>query len=187
MVYRIDRNYTIVHVDGAFRRFAAAASFPQLPDHVLGRSLWSCIADDERRAVYAALVGRARAGHIVRVQTRWDSPSLIRTVDMEISPLPGGEVEIACAAGSARLASPAPPSDSDLLRICAWCYRVDRGGIWQGIEDVVAEERLLERPTVPIVTHGICDDCLTDAAAQLEPAAARAVRATQPRGRAWSA
>ena len=185
MVYRIDSNDTIVHVDGAFRRFAAAVGLPELPDDVLGRSLWSCIADDELRAVYTALVRRARAGHLVRVQTRCDSPSLMRSVDMDISPLPGGEIEIACTAGAARLASPALPSVNELLRLCAWCYRVDRGDSWQGIEDVVAEERLLERPTIPIVTHGICDDCLIDAAAQLETAAVLAPG--QPRGRAWSA
>jgi hypothetical protein len=168
VVYRIDSNDRIVHVDGAFRRFAEAVGVPHLPDDALGLSLWSFIDDDELRAVYTALVRRARAGHVVRVQTRCDSPSLMRRVDMDISPLPGDEVEIACTAGSARLASPALPSGSELLRLCAWCYRADRGGIWQGIENVVAEERLLERPTIPIVTHGICDDCLTEAAAQIE-------------------
>jgi hypothetical protein len=187
VVYRIDSNDTIVHVDGAFRRFAEAVGVPDLPDDVLGRSLWGCIADDELRAVYTALVRRARAGHIVRFQTRCDSPSLWRRVDVEISPLPDGGVEIACTAGAARLASPAVASGSDLLRVCAWCYRVHRDGSWQGIEDVVAEERLLERPTIPIVTHGICDECLADAAAQLETAAAVAPRPAQPRGRAWSA
>lgn len=172
MVYRIDDNDTIVHVDGAFRRFATAVGVPELPDNALGRSLWSCIADDELRAVYTALVRRARAGHVVRVQTRCDSPSLMRMVQMDISPCPGGQVEIACRADGARLASPALPSGSELLRLCAWCYRVDCGGTWRGIEDVVAEERLLEQPTVPIVTHGICEECLADAAAKLETAVA---------------
>jgi hypothetical protein len=102
VVYRIDSNDTLVHVDGAFRRFAQAVGVPDLPNAVLGRSLWSCIADDELRAVYTALVARARAGHVVRVKTRCDSPSLMRQVDMDISPLPGGEVEIACTAGAAR-------------------------------------------------------------------------------------
>jgi hypothetical protein len=171
MVYRIDDNDTIVHVDGAFRRFATAVGVPELPDNALGRSLWSCIADDELRAVYTALVRRARAGHVVRVQTRCDSPSLMRMVQMDISPCPDGQVEIACRADGARLASPALPSGSELLRLCAWCYRVDCGGTWRGIEDVVAEERLLEQSTVPIVTHGICEECLADAAAKLETAA----------------
>jgi hypothetical protein len=172
MVYRIDANDVIVRVDGAFRRFARAVGLPELPDDALGQSLWNFIADDELRAVYAALVGRARAGgRTVQVQTRCDSPSLMRTVEMDISPRPGGEVEIACRAGTARLIGPGPPSRSELLRLCAWCYRAERGGSWRGIEDVVAEEHLLEQPTVPLVTHGICDDCLADTAAQLEPAA----------------
>jgi hypothetical protein len=171
MVYRIDSNDVIVHVDGAFRRFAAAVGVPELPENALGRELWSFIADEELRALYSALVARARGGRVVQVETRCDSPTLSRTVQMDISLLPNGEVEIACKLGGVRLRSPALPSGSELLRLCAWCYRADRGGTWRGIEEVVADERLLEQPIVPLVTHGICDDCLGDAAAQLEAAA----------------
>jgi hypothetical protein len=170
MVYRIDSHDMIVHVDGAFRRFADAVGVPDLPEDSLGYELWTFIGDEELRAVYKALVSRARAGHVVRLETRCDSPSLMRTVEMDISPLPNGDVEIACRAGGARLITPALASGSELLRLCAWCYRVDCGGVWRGIEDVVAEQHLLEQPTVPLVTHGICDDCLADTAAQLETA-----------------
>jgi hypothetical protein len=88
---------------------------------------------------------------------------------MEIVALADNGVEFRCRLGRARLISPALPSGSELLRVCAWCYRAHRGG-WRDIEEVVADEHLLERPTVPVVTHGICDDCLAGAAAQLDPA-----------------
>ena len=71
-------------------------------------------------------------------------------------------------AGPARLLGPALASGSELLRVCAWCYRAERDGVWRGIEDVVVAEGLLQRPTVPVVTHGICDECLADTSAALE-------------------
>ena len=36
----------------------------------------------------------------------------------------------------------------------------------------MADEHLLERDTVPVVTHGICDACLAETAAELDPVAA---------------
>ena len=171
MIYRIDAQDVIVHVDGAFRRFAEDAGAPDLPDAAIGRPLWSFIGDDELTAVYAALVARARAGRTVQVQTRCSSPSLAGVVEMDIKPRPEGGIEFECRAGRARLLCHAIPS-GDLLRLCAWCYRAERDGVWRGIEDVVVAEGLLERRTVPIVTHGICDECLADTSAALDGAGA---------------
>jgi hypothetical protein len=53
-----------------------------------------------------------------------------------------------------------------LLRMCAWCFRVEDDG-WHGAEHVVAERGLLLGAPLPDVTHGICPDCL---APQLEEA-----------------
>jgi hypothetical protein len=170
VIYRIDSADRLAYVDGAFHRFADAAGVPDLADQWYGRSVWQCIGDDELRAVFVALVARARGGRTVRVSTRCDSPSLARSVAMEIAPVGDGGVEFRCRLGRARLMSPALPSASDLLRLCAWCYRADLGG-WRDIEEVVATEHLLERATVPIVTHGICDACLAETAAQLDRAA----------------
>jgi hypothetical protein len=168
MIYRIDRNDVVVHVDGAFRRFADAAGVSDLSDRALGRSLWSFIADDELRALYVALVARARSGRTVHVNTRCDSLSLACSVAMEIAPRANGEVEFTCRLGDAKLLAPVVPGNSDFLRLCAWCYRADRGG-WRDIEEVIASEQLLERATLPLITHGICDACLAEAAAELDP------------------
>ena len=61
MIYRIDSDDRLVYADGAFHRFAAAAGIPDLAHEWYGRSLWQSIGDDELRAVFVALVGRARA------------------------------------------------------------------------------------------------------------------------------
>jgi hypothetical protein len=171
VIYRIDAEDNLVHADGAFHRFAHAAGVPDLAERWYGRSLWDCIGDDELRAVFVALVARVRGGRTVEVSIRCDSPSLARAIAMEIAPARDGSVEFRCRLDEARLITPALTTGDDLLRLCAWCYRADRDG-WRDIEDVVADERLLERSTVPVVTHGICDGCMTEAAAKLDPAVA---------------
>ena len=168
MIYRIDANDHLVYADGAFHRFADAAGVPTLPAQWAGQSLWGCIADDELRAVFVALVARARSGHTVAFNTRCDSPSLNRTVAMEISPWSAGGVEFRCTLAEAELRAPERGSSCDLLRVCAWCYRAHSGGEWHDIEDVVAGQQLLEHITMPVVTHGICDACLAETAAELD-------------------
>ena len=167
MVYRIDSNDRLVYVDGAFRRFAEASGVPDLTDRWLGQSLWQCIGDDDLRSVFVALVGRARAGHSLSVNTRCDSPSVARAVVMEIVPTGDGGVEFRCGLGESRIIADPETSTGDLLRVCAWCYRADHGG-WRGIEEVVATEHLLERAAVPLITHGICGACLAETAAELD-------------------
>jgi hypothetical protein len=173
MIYTIDRNDVLVHVDGAVGHFAGATGVPNLCDGAVGQSLWTFIADDELRSLYVALVARARGGRVVHVSTRCDSPSMARSVAMEIAPRADGGVEFTCRLDDAALIARVRPGGSDLLRLCAWCYRADRGG-WRDIEEVIASEQLLERSTLPVVTHGICDACLAEAAAKLDPLTASA-------------
>src|SRR5215218_3529559 len=106
VIYRIDAQDRLVYADGAFHRFADAAGVPDLAEQWYGRSIWQCIGDDELRAVFVALVARARAGRTVAVNTRCDSPGLARSVAMEIAPASGGGVEFRCRLGSARLMTP---------------------------------------------------------------------------------
>lgn len=167
MVYRIDKDDRLVYADGAFHRFAAAAGVPDLPARWLGQSLWHSIGDDELRAVFVALVGRARAGNLVTVSTRCDTTSVARAVAMEIAPTGDGGVEFRCGLEEAQIVAAPPLSSSELLRVCAWCWRADYDG-WRAIEEVVEAMQLLQRATVPIITHGICDACLSETAAGLD-------------------
>lgn len=169
VIYRIDSHDRLAYADGAFHRFADAAGVPHLPAEWLGKSLWDCIDDDELRAVFVALVARARSGHTVAFSTRCDSPSLERMVDMEIAPWTDGGVEFRCTLGEAALASRVKPNSCcDILRVCAWCYRANCDGVWRDIETVVADQHLLEHARMPIITHGICEACLAEAGAELD-------------------
>jgi len=171
VIYRIDRNDTLVYADGAFRRFAASVGQPDVRERVLGRSLWEFIGDPELSALHMALVGRAREGNRITIRTRCDTENFARSIEMTFVSDAAGGVEVRCRLAGAELISPefAPcaDEDGDMLRLCAWCYRAERDG-WHDIEEVVTAEHLLERPAAPFITHGICDDCLAELHAELD-------------------
>jgi hypothetical protein len=171
VIYRIDRNDALVYADGAFRRFAASVGEPDLEERMLGEPLWAFIGDPDLSALHMALVGRAREGNVITIRTRCDSEHFTRSVEMTFRPQPDVGVELRCRLAGAELRrprmAPGEPDGGAMLRVCAWCYRAERDG-WHDLEQVVTAEHLLERPSGPLITHGICDDCLADVHAELD-------------------
>jgi hypothetical protein len=168
MVHRIDAHDRLIDFDAASHAFAAANGVPDLPEQWLGRSLWETSESSQVNMVFRALVERARGGIPVRVPARCDSPSLLGFVEIALTADPDGVVTFTSQLTGARFANSRKATNrfitvlnpDEVLRMCAWCFRVNGDG-WRGIEDVVAERGLLLRDEVPEVTHGICPDCLT--------------------------
>jgi hypothetical protein len=160
-----------VYADGAFRRFAASVGEPDLGERMLGQPLWAFIGDPDVSALHMALVSRAREGREITIRTRCDSEHFARSIEITFRPQEDGGVELRCRLAGAELISlnlPVTETDDDeMLRLCAWCYRAERDG-WRDIEEVVTAEHLLERPSGPLITHGICADCLADLYAKLD-------------------
>src|SRR5947209_973097 len=76
----------LVEVNDAWTRFAHNNGAPELaPDAVLGRSLWTFIADPTTRRLYEALVARAREGSPRTVPYRCDVPAAKRLMRMTIT------------------------------------------------------------------------------------------------------
>jgi hypothetical protein len=180
MVHRIDAHDRLIGFDSAFRAFAAANGAPDLPEQWLGRSLWDVTSSSQINMVFRSLVERARRGVPVKVPGRCDSPSLLGFVEMALTGRPDGEVEISSMLIGARFANALKRTNrfntvanpEDVLRVCAWCFRVDADGDgWRGIEEVVAERGLLLRDEAPDVTHGICPDCMRERMAEVTAAA----------------
>jgi hypothetical protein len=84
---------------------------------------------------------------------------------MRLSSEEGSVVEFASTLESEEAREPVAlldcrqPRNDQFLRICSWCQRVKLGSIWLPIEVVVVELSLMTAPTVPAITHGICEDC----------------------------
>jgi len=167
IIYQLDRDGRILSVNEAWDDFAQEnGGEAVLADRVLGRPLGQYISDPVTRALYEHLVDRARrSGQDVRFRLRCDSPGRRRLLEVRIAPAPDDGVEFRTRVvdSSERdvpvLLDPAAPRGGDFIGMCSWCQRLDVGGRWMEVEDVVRELRLFERPAVPQLSHGICPDC----------------------------
>lgn len=167
IIYRIDQDDRLTYVNQAWCDFARANDGGAvMPDRILGRNFWDFIGGDAVRDVYQRLVKVARTGRTVRVPFRCDSSEHRRQMEMVVEPLGNGEVQITSRILEEERRAPIPLFDSSvprshaLLRVCSWCHSVaDSAGRWMPLETAVVELRLLDRSSLPGVTHGICPAC----------------------------
>ena len=103
----------------------------------------------------------------IRFPFRCDSPELRRFMIMEISPLPDGAVNFSTwideesKRDRIRLLDPGEPRDLDrLLRMCAWCKKLDvMGGVWLELEEALSRFAVFDQDPLPQITHGVCTPC----------------------------
>ncbi len=172
--YRVNDRDEIVFVNQAWDTFASANAGEHLTSpHVLGRPLWGFITDRTTRALYQDILARVRSGSSVRFVLRCDSPECRRLLEMEVWRGLDDVTDFRVRPLSQEAREPQPLLDSDrphseaLLRVCGWCKKVDVGGRWAEVEEAVSLLLLFERPLLPDVTHGICEDCYSRMVATL--------------------
>jgi len=185
VAYILDAEDRVAAVDEAWDTFAVAEGAPQLAGgRIIGRPFAASLADAHTRELCALLFQAARqSGRTVVVPFRCDSATVRRFMQLAIEPRPGGEL---CMSTTLLREEPRPavalldetaPRSEDLVRICGWCKRVPLpGGDWVEVEHAMRELGLLERSTLPRLSHGICPTCSARLEAQLEtlgPTAAR--------------
>jgi hypothetical protein len=164
--YRVNDRDEIVFVNDAWAPFAAASGDERTAaPGVLGRPLWGFIADPTTQQLYRDILARVRGGVPVRFTFRCDSPAYRRQMEMVVSAGPAGTVEFRSRVVSEGPRPPQPllerdrPHSGDLVRVCGWCKKVDVGGRWAEVEEAVSRLGLFDRPVLPQLTHGICEDC----------------------------
>ncbi|MGF1677686.1 MAG: hypothetical protein ACFCUX_00665, partial [Candidatus Methylacidiphilales bacterium] len=103
------------------------------------------------------------SGHL-----RCDGPACRRLLEMIIRAAADGSVEFETKSlhvedrAPVALLSRGAARSTELIRVCAWCNRIDSGsgsGEWVEIEDAVERLGLFELQEVPQLTHGICEAC----------------------------
>jgi hypothetical protein len=167
-VYRITPDDVIEFVNDAWRQFAVENGTPSLSREVIGTSLWKYISGQQVVHLSRELLTRVRESRSeVTIPFRCDSPGVRRFMRMKIVLLDSGKVEFRTwiereepYAKPIQLLDPTATNDpAKLLRMCAWCKKIDVEDAWVEIEEAVSQLRLFDHPTVPAITHGICDDC----------------------------
>jgi hypothetical protein len=171
IVYRIDAAYRIVEVNDAWTRFANNNAAPELAgDAVRGRTLWEFIADPTTRALYEALVARARQGNPQTVLYRCDVPAAKRLMRMTIA-LDGPHVTFESAVAEESELSAFALWDrrvsrsGEPLRACSWCKRIEIGDHWVEVDAAIDGLGLLVQEPVRPVVHVTCPACYAAVAA----------------------
>jgi hypothetical protein len=175
--YVIDPADRVVAVDDGWIAFANENDAPDLPERVIGVSLWTFIANDTVRELYSTLFRRIRAaGRDITISFRCDSPSVRRYMKLSIGRGAGPPGTLLCRATLLRverqsvpfhvvtpsLWSTAPPpweeSDGVVMNGCSWCRRVNANG-WREIDDALMRLPTLFSEPVGLRTTGVCPTC----------------------------
>ena len=165
--YWIDADDRIVRVSDGWAKFAAengGGSMESAAD-ILGQTLWSFISDTTLCNLYSEMVLLARKGRPIGFAFRCDAPCFRRVFQMRINAGPGDEVEFAStlefeeAREAVALLDTRQPRNDQFVRMCSWCQRVQANGRWVSVEVAVVELGLMTGPTLPAITHGVCEEC----------------------------
>lgn len=166
LLYRVNDRDEIVFVNETWTDFAKSNGGDSLvPSRVLGRSLWEYITDATTRQVYFDVLKRVRAGRTVQFRLRCDSPSYIRLLEMRVAQAAAGLTEFRSRLiweeprEYQALLEPDRAFSDQFMHVCAWCRKVNVGGVWAEVEEAVISLRLFEQPLLPQLTHGICPAC----------------------------
>ncbi|MDH5520763.1 MAG: hypothetical protein OEZ14_09555, partial [Acidimicrobiia bacterium] len=164
--YCIDGNDVLIGVGRDWSEFARDNGAPGLAVSVSDRTLWTYFDRDEVRELWQLLVDRVRATRMqVRVPLRCDAAHARRWFEMTVTPEADARVRFRCALVFEESREPVALLDSRSQRdldaepilVCSWCGRGKSGSWWLDIEELVNAERLLEEPSMPPISHGICD------------------------------
>lgn len=161
-VHRIDADNRIVYISPAWREFAQRNGAPDLPARVLGTSLWSHLSGSAVRDASKALVEKVRSsGEPLKLPFRCDAPDSRRFLEMEMTPVGKGEIEIRSRTirleERPRVPVPLEAEGDSLLSVCAWCKRFRCEGGWCEIEKALQTLNIFTEELR--VSHGICEDC----------------------------
>ena len=160
VLYRIDREDTIVETSGAWDDFARVNG--GVPPAV-GRPLWHFIAGKDVRATWSLLLRRVREGRVpLAFLYRCDGPGIRRTMQMELASQRDGSVafrssQINAVRTDTFIGRWETGSGRETVLVCGWCGRV-HAEEWVQPEDAIARLGLHEQRH-PRLSHGICDAC----------------------------
>lgn len=167
--YAINADDNICSFDEGWVQFASANDGPELAQPaIIGKSLWKYISDETTLKLYQQIVSRVREGRSARFSLRCDGPDCRRLLEMTVRAGEGNTVEFETRIVQLEQRAPVTllsrntPRSTRLLRVCAWCNRIETEsgtGQWAEVEDAIEHLRLFELPIPPQLTHGICETC----------------------------
>lgn len=174
--YSIDANDVVTDVGQSWADSARDNDAPELVVLPPDRTLWTYFDSDEIKELWRLLVERVRALQKgAEVPLRCDAPDARRWFEMSITPEPDGRVQFRCVLVFEEARPPVSLLDTNSERdvglqpvpLCSWCGRAQDGSRWLDIEEFIQAARLLERSSMPPISHGICASCRDEMSAEL--------------------
>lgn len=165
--YTIDSQDCFVEISDNWDGFALANEGEEfIREKILRHSLWEFIANQETIQLYEALLKKVRNQKIsVEFPFRCDAPECRRFMKMRIEPLPSSKVIFKSRIKREESRDPiillAPGTDRNeqILQICGWCKNIKCDNHWLPLEEALIELELMEKRTLPKLSHGICESC----------------------------
>lgn len=165
--YEIDRDDRMVRMSDNWDDFALSNGGRNIcTGDLLARPLMDYIAGDECRMIWRLLLAKVRKTRVpIALPYRCDGPSTRRFMEMTIRPLEREGIGFCSSIileekrPAVALLDAAAPRGEDRLLMCSWCNRGKSGNQWMEVDDLVRRENLFVHGTVPLMTHGMCEDC----------------------------
>jgi hypothetical protein len=103
----------------------------------------------------------------VELPFRCDGPDIRREMNIRIGAQAAGRFVVFSAQLREQerrqefqpLLAPETPRHEETLTMCGWCDRFLVDGEWLEVEEAVARLKLFALPTMPAISHGVCQDC----------------------------
>ncbi len=166
--YCVDASDTIVAVDEWWLAFAKENNTTDLDEpSVVGKSLWSFIADYATQKLYKEIHRFVRVtGNPITVPFRCDSPTLRRYMQLTITQRENQQLayeSILLRAVPSRRLSVLDPSEersAAFLTMCSFCKRslIEPAG-WLEMENIAIKLRMYRKQTVPELRYTVCPEC----------------------------
>jgi hypothetical protein len=166
-IYRVDANDRFTFVDANWVAFAVENGSPALTaEAVMGKSLWDYLSNPTLQQFYKIFMADVRKmNRGITVPFRCDGPECRRFMKLFLLPLTDGALEFRSvlvreeSRPKVNLLDSNFPRTEEFLTLCAWCKKV-KASDWMEAEDALHQLKLFDRPQLPQITHGICEDCL---------------------------
>lgn len=167
--YEIDSDLRLVSVGEGWTEFAVANGAPDLvPPAPLGASVITRGTDPTTRFIYRELFRRtAASGKPLTFDIRCDSPELRRFLALTLTPHDAGFTittrlqRTEPNPGGGLWVRHGDAAAGRLVRACGWCKRIEADGHWLELEAALPRLGLFTWTELPLLTHGMCEDCFS--------------------------
>lgn len=168
-VYRTDKNSILFSVSPNWDDFALNNGGEEATaEKVLGKKIWDFISNREVRHIFEQLVKKVfSTGKPACIPINCDSPDTRREMELSLIPLPEEIVEYRCRLVAIKKREPVNLLRKDverteeLIKMCSYCKAIEiTEDEWKPIEEAIKLLGLFDKEPLPVVSHGICKECL---------------------------